>query len=221
MSAPLTSRSADLRRLVDEGYELEVAHGHLLIHHVPYVTQDKEVKYGTLVSTLTLSGDTTTTPETHVMMFAGETPCDTDGQALSKIINSASHQQIAGGITIDFVFSSKPAAGYANYHEKVCAYVAVLASPAQKLDPNATPLTFRVATSTEAESVFAYIETASARAGIALATAKLAIPKVAIIGSAAPAATCSTCWPRRRSGRSTSTTETGSCSTTRSARRAR
>lgn len=60
--------------------------------------------------------------------------------------------------------------------------MAILAGPAQKLDPDATPQTFRVATSSAPDSVFEYMETASARAGIAIATAKLAIPNVAIIG---------------------------------------
>jgi len=182
MSAPLTSRSADLRRLVDDGYELEVAHGHLLVHHVPYVTSKGEVTYGTLVSTLTLSGDKTTTPDTHVMMFAGETPCDEQGQPLSRIIHNAGRQHLAEGITVDFLFSSKPGGGYANYYEKVSAYVAMLAGPAQQLDASATALTYKVAMEPATDSVFKYMETASPRAGIATATAKLAVGKVAIVG---------------------------------------
>ena len=182
MSEPLTSRSADLRRLVDDGYELEVAHGHLLVHHVPYVTPEREVRYGTLVSTLTLSGDKTTTPDTHVIMFAGQMPCDEHGQALSRIIHTAGRQELAEGITVDFLFSSKPASGYANYYEKVTAYVAMLVGPAQRLDGGASALTFKVAAEAATDSVFEYMETASARAGIAMATAKLAIGRVAIVG---------------------------------------
>ena len=62
MSARLIARSSDLRRLTDEGFELEIRDSHLLVRHVPYVTPAKEVAYGTLVSTLTLAGDTTATP---------------------------------------------------------------------------------------------------------------------------------------------------------------
>ena len=182
MSAQLISRSTDLRRLADEGYELQIAHGHLLIHHVPYVTPTIEVKYGTLVSTLTLSGDKTTAPDTHVAMFVGETPCDENGRPLDKIINSAARQEIAPGLTIDFIFSSKPSTGYANYYEKMTAYVAMLASAARIRDEQATPLTYRVLRSAENDSVFEYMETASVRAGIAITTAKLEIPRVAIIG---------------------------------------
>lgn len=182
MSAPLTSRSPDLRRLADEGYELDVAHGHLLVGHIPYVTPEREVAYGTLVSTLTLQGDATTTPDTHVMTFAGQTPCDEAGRPLSKIIIGEARQQLAEGIVVDVTLSSKPPTGYPDYYEKVTAYVAMLVGPAQKLDPGATPLTYRVATGARQDSVFKYMDTASARAGIALATAKLAIGKVAIVG---------------------------------------
>ncbi|MCK7468899.1 MAG: hypothetical protein MZU91_12765 [Desulfosudis oleivorans] len=37
MSHELISRSADLRQLQDEGYEVEVRSNHLLIHSVPYL----------------------------------------------------------------------------------------------------------------------------------------------------------------------------------------
>lgn len=50
MSRRLISRSPDLRLLLDEGYEVEIRGGYLLVHHVPYVTVAKEVAYGTLVS---------------------------------------------------------------------------------------------------------------------------------------------------------------------------
>ena len=34
----LVDRSEDLRRLVEEGFDVEVRDGNLLVHHVPYVT---------------------------------------------------------------------------------------------------------------------------------------------------------------------------------------
>lgn len=37
MQSALISRSPDLLRLRDEGYEVEVRSGHLLVHNVPYV----------------------------------------------------------------------------------------------------------------------------------------------------------------------------------------
>ena len=52
MSPRLVARSADLSRLREEGYEVEVRENHLLVHHVPYVTPAREVAYGTLVTAL-------------------------------------------------------------------------------------------------------------------------------------------------------------------------
>jgi hypothetical protein len=182
MSSGPTSRSPDLRRLVEEGYELEILAGYLVIHHVPYVTPAKEVAYGTLVSELTLAGDMTATPATHTIRFAGQTPCDAEGQPLRKVINSAEHVELGSGITADFVFSQKPSSGYPDYHAKITAYVRMLGTPAAALDPSATAATFRVVERILEGSPFRYEETASARVGIGAATDKLRVDRIAIIG---------------------------------------
>ncbi|HZO94956.1 MAG TPA: ThiF family adenylyltransferase [Candidatus Baltobacteraceae bacterium] len=181
MSHELIDRSPDLRRLRDDGYELEIRGGHLLIHNVPYVRADKSVGLGTLVSTLRLAGDVTTTPDTHVATFAGDCPCDTNGVPLTHIISS-SRQQVAPDLYIDHTFSSKPANGYADYYEKITHYAALVAGPAQVIDPKATPRRYAVMQADSAESPFVYIDNASARAGIEAINAKLAGAKVAIIG---------------------------------------
>ncbi|MFR7634026.1 MAG: DUF6791 domain-containing protein, partial [Streptococcus salivarius] len=43
MSQQLINHSPDLKRLRDEGYEIEVHGGHLLVHHIPYVRSNKEI----------------------------------------------------------------------------------------------------------------------------------------------------------------------------------
>jgi hypothetical protein len=80
------------------------------------------------------------------------------------------------------MFSSKPREGYANYYDKMIAYVNILAGPAQALDPEASAETFRVIDSADPDGVFEYEETASSRAGIVAATAKLKVDKLAIVG---------------------------------------
>src|SRR5947209_17368978 len=85
MSQQLISRSRDLQRLRDDGYDVEIRSSYLLVKGVPYVNSAKQIKYGTLVSELTLAGDVTTTPNTHVAFFAGKYPCDKDGAELHKI----------------------------------------------------------------------------------------------------------------------------------------
>ena len=60
MSHLLISRSPDLLKLQNEGYELEIKSGFLLVKGVPYVNSRKEVRRGTLVAKLVLAGDKTT-----------------------------------------------------------------------------------------------------------------------------------------------------------------
>lgn len=183
MSRQLISRSPDLKRLQDEGYDLEIRHGHLLVKHVPYVTPDGEVDYGVLVSRLDLAGDATETPRDHVALFSGKKPCDRSGQPLDQIINAEQHQDLGAGLTVDFTFSSKPPGGYRDYHEKMTTYVRILASPAEAMDPKATATTFPVIEPDDAEeSVFRYLDTASSRAGITAVSEKLGVAAVAIIG---------------------------------------
>ena len=76
MPLQLNDHSPDLLRLQREGYDIAVRGGYLLLNHIPYVTESRTIKSGTLVSELTMSGDATTKPSTHVVMFAGEVPCD-------------------------------------------------------------------------------------------------------------------------------------------------
>ena len=52
MSRLLISRNTDLKALQDDGYEVAVQAGHLVMRHVPYVNDRREPKYGTLISVL-------------------------------------------------------------------------------------------------------------------------------------------------------------------------
>ncbi|GAA4368837.1 hypothetical protein GCM10023185_41940 [Hymenobacter saemangeumensis] len=80
------------------------------------------------------------------------------------------------------MFSSKPAAGYPDYYEKMTSYINLVANPATSLDDTATARTFPVIEDKAQETVFAYVDTASSRARIAAVSNKLAAGKVAIIG---------------------------------------
>lgn len=183
MSQQLISRSADLKRLRDEGYGVQVKSNYLLIHPVPYVNANRQVQFGTLVSELSLAGDATTTPDTHVAFFSGDHPCHQDGTEIAQIQHGSQAQTLADGVEVQHSFSSKPqAGGYSNYYEKMTTYAAILSSPAQAIDPNVTAKTFPPVEAGEEESVFCYFDTASSRAGINLVTGKLELSKLAIVG---------------------------------------
>ena len=182
MSRQLINRSPDLKKLMDDGYELDVKSGHLVISNVPYVNAQKQVKRGALVSILNLAGNVTTKPHTHVAMFAGEYPCDRLGCELAKIKHQSKRKAICDGLVINHSFSSKPAGGYKDYHHKMRTYVAIISGHAEALDPTATARTRQVIESDDPESAFNYIDTASSRAGITSVSSKLELDKIAIVG---------------------------------------
>jgi hypothetical protein len=185
MSQRLISRNDDLRRLRDDGYQVAVAAGHLVVSHVPYVDAARQVRYGTLVSVLELSGDVTVKPGTHVAYFAGDYPCDQAGTPMSMlVIDEQPPHPVTSELTAAHTFSHKPvpAGAYADYHQKMTSYIAILGAPAQAIDPHATARTYEPVVDDDEEPVFSYIDTASSRAGISAAAGKLAMPNVAIIG---------------------------------------
>jgi hypothetical protein len=203
MSQLLISRSPDLKRLRDEGYDLEVKANHLLVNGVPYVNARQEVRRGTLVSELTLAGGVTTKPGTHVALFVGEHPCNKDGSEIAQIKHSTSNQDMGNGLVVNHSFSNKPKGGYPDYYAKMTRYVDIISSPARAIDPSgagrpvdraagrkaaeglllpATAKNFSPVPPGEEESVFHYFDTASSRAGITAVTAKLALGTVGIVG---------------------------------------
>lgn len=183
MQSALTSRSPDLLRLRDEGYEIEIRSGHLLVHNVPYLNAAGAVGYGTLVSDLTLAGDATARPASHVTWFVGEHPCDRSGRAITAIRHGTGVFQLASDILAQHAFSNKPAGGYADYHAKMTRYIEVISAPAQSLQPGLTARTYRPIAAGGPESVFRYIDSASSRAGITAVAAKLSNLRIAIIGA--------------------------------------
>jgi hypothetical protein len=183
MSHRLINRSPDLKRLRDEGYDIDIRCGHLLVKSVPHVNSKKEIKTGMLVSKLNLSNDVTAKPEDHVAFFEGEYPCDKDGVRIAKIENQSQRKNLGIDLVIDHTFSAKPMNGpYEDYHAKITTYVAILSGPAQLIDPRVTAKTFPVITAKEDESVFNYIDTASSRAEINVVSGKLELDRIAIIG---------------------------------------
>jgi|SRR5579883_21169 len=182
MSHLLISRNPDLKRLRDEGYEVEIRAKHLLVHHVPYVTSQKAVAYGTLVCALTMAGDNIVAPESHVAYFIGECPCDKDGAVLSKVVGNSTPQKLAERVEIQHLFSSKPVEGYKGYYEKMKRYIDILTHQAWAWDENATALTGRIIDMEDDESVFHYPDTSSSRAGIEVVANKLANQKIGIVG---------------------------------------
>lgn len=176
------NRSRDLKQLVDEGFEIEVKGGYLIVHQIPYVNSSRQIKYGKLITTLALNNDVTLKPDTHVMGFMGEHPCNKDGSIITAIQHSNPNQQIAGGIVINFTFSNKPPNGYNDYHHKVTRYVEIITAPAKSIDKSVTAQTFKVLECSAEESVFLYTDSNSSRANINQLNEKFNGQRIGIIG---------------------------------------
>ena len=182
MSRSLISRSPDLRKLADDGYDIDIVSGHLVIRDAPYVNASREVKRGILVSALDLAGDVTARPTTHVVMFCGEYPCDRHGRELEKIRCGSGRQAIGDGLVVDHSFSSKPPNGYEDYYHKMTTYVGIISGPAEAIDATATARPRRVLEPGVGDTPFKYLDTASSRAGITAVSAKLELNRIAIVG---------------------------------------
>jgi hypothetical protein len=182
MSQQLINLSSDLKRLQDEGYELAIQQGHALVSNVPYVNAQKEVKFGTLVSNLTLNGNVTQKPSDHVMQFNGEQPCNIDGTIIQQIVHTSGDRPIASNITINRSFSNKPSGGYTDYHHKFTQYIAILQNPAKALSPSVSATTFKPIEAVNEDDIFKYIDTNSGRAGITAVSSKFENQRIAIIG---------------------------------------
>lgn len=182
MQQQLISHSPDLKKLRDEGYELEKKGGYICIHHIPYLNGNGNILYGSLISDLTISTSKAGVPSTHAIHFMGEAPCHKDGTPMTEIINSNPNSQLGEGLVGNYYFSSKPESGhYANYYDKFVRYISLLSVPAKAVDPAVTASTFKPYADDE-DSVFHYFDSNSSRANIAQLAKIFESQKIGIIG---------------------------------------
>lgn len=172
--------SPDLLRLQNEGYDIHVRGGFLLVENVPHVDSNGQVKLGTLFSKLNLSGDRTNKPDDHVAHWIGDHPCHADGPKITSIENGSGPQDFGHGIRSTFTFSAK--SNYRDYHHKMTTYIGRITGEATKIDPNATARIYPAIPADGDDSVFKYMDTATSRAGIGAVNAKLAGRRIGIAG---------------------------------------
>ncbi len=183
MSHRLIDLNDDLRKLRDEGFNIEIHAACLVVRDVPYVNGMREVRRGVLVTSLDTNGDIVNRPSDHTIKFAGDYPCAANGEPLAAIKQNSDVVRISDRLTTQHSFSSKPPRGYyESYYEKIRTYVAILSGHATNIDRNVDARTYQVVTPGEDGSPFHYLDTASARAEINMITQKLAVEKLAIVG---------------------------------------
>ncbi|MGV3581653.1 MAG: ThiF family adenylyltransferase [Methylophilus sp.] len=183
MSPKQAALNPDIKRLFDEGYEVEVRNGYLVIHSVPYVNSDRQVKTGAVVTDLNINVDELLPQKDHQVWFVGDYPCHSTGAPIEAIRNVSNSQQLWEGFEVQHRFSCKINGQiYPDYYSKMKNYINIISNEAVVINPTATASTFKVIDSVEEESVFRYHDSASSRADILAISAKLTMHKVAIIG---------------------------------------
>lgn len=182
MSHKLINHSPDIKKLRDEGYEVEIIGNYLLVHSVPYLNAKMNIVKGTLVTNVSITNNRIAKPDNHVISFTGDFPCNIDGTIIKQLENQNEVKKLTETIIIKHTFSNRPTNGYQNFYEKIIQYVKIISAPAKHIDPDISAQTHKVIESLETESVFNYSDTNSSKAEIDAINQKLSNLKIGIIG---------------------------------------
>jgi len=185
MSNAPTARNPSIAQLIAEGFEIDILHQHLLVHSIPYVDQQLNLKLGTLVCPYVELGDQDTRPADHTMWLQGDLPHMADGRPMSQVVNHSNTQTLFDQFQAQHYLSNKngEADFPKNFYDKVAHYHTLFVSQARVHYPNADGRTGIVHPQRDRNSVFKYPDTASARAGITAVTQRLEVERVAIVGA--------------------------------------
>lgn len=175
----------DLRRLQDLQLEIEVRNGHLLVHSVPYLDSQRQVRHGILVTNLNGNPGSLGRPTDHQVWFVGDFPHKHDGRPL-EVLRHSENCPLWEGFVANYRFSNKPEeymnSGFPDYSSKMLHYITVIWNQSRAIDNQATPFTGKVVVPVEEHSIFHYWDFASSRAGILAVSSKLSMERVAIVG---------------------------------------
>jgi hypothetical protein len=182
MSHPLVEHSVDLQQLRGDGYALSVRNDHLVITNIPFVTAEREIVYGALISDgLHAQGNQTLKPNSHVVI-ATHLPHDAQGNKLTPLIMSEQNEEIVPGLPSVCRLSNTPNGKEPDtYHENFTHYIDLIVPHARAIDPAVTArVTNPVDSSTY--NVFHYIDTNTSKARIGKYASLLETQTIAIVG---------------------------------------
>jgi hypothetical protein len=181
MSQQPIDRSHDLKRLRDEGYDLQIVEAYVVVRGIPYLAAKGDIRHGTLFCAFAGAG---TPPPDHTAYFIGAHPCHADGAHMTQIVNSVNNLKIKDGLVANYYLSAKPKPNdrYDDFYHKITTYDRLLSGPAKECDANVTAKTFPLVRDDEDDAIFNYFDTASSRADIVDVNRKLRLGKVAILG---------------------------------------
>lgn len=183
MSQKPTALNPSVARLIEDGFEIEIVHQHLLVRSIPYLNHVGELTLGTLACAYAELGEEDTKPNDHTFWLQGELPHMANGQPMVHVVNNSNPQTLFDQFVGHHYLSNKTSDQFPqNFYEKVTHYHTLFVSQARVKYPNADGRTGVVHAQRDQSSVFKYPDTASARAGITAVTQRLEVHKVAIVG---------------------------------------
>ncbi len=170
--------------LIENGYQVEVRNGHLLVLNVPYVNSANVVDRGIIVCNLGSTSSPLGMPPHHQAWFVGEIPCYVTGQPMEALINQRGPIPLWDGFTACVYFSNKPhgITQFSTYAEKMLHYIGLIEAQAGVIVPGITAKTPMKPTFSETPSTFKYQDMASVRASIMAVTDKLRSEQIGIVG---------------------------------------
>ena len=190
MFHPLVSRNEDLKRLVEKGYALAIDDlCYLIVRDIPFLDQDRNLQWGTIVSKFVDHGNDVIVQESHTIFFAGSHPHGLDGKRIPNLGGGPTGLPLSESskdVVVQRSFSNKPktpdnTGKFADFYEKIESYVTIISGPAIELH-KANPLTFRVVESGKSDSPFKFRDTLTSRAEIGDLSAKFKDDVIAIVG---------------------------------------
>ena len=180
----LANRNPYIDWLVKQGYDLGFINGHLVIFGVPYLNAAGELQYLDMITPVDVREESLIDrPADHKVYFAGEMPCNLDGQK----INAGTGEEVrwvSEQIVGNRYLSSKPEGlrNYESIEEKITQYLTLISSPAIHKHPDVTPRRALAKHREMALSPLRFPDTLSAREGIVELSHLLRKRRVAIIG---------------------------------------
>jgi hypothetical protein len=108
MSNPPTAPDEQIARLIDDGYDMVLSGGHLVVRRLPYASSAGLRRDGCLVLPVTYSGGVVADATDHRIWFAGDEPRDDKGAPLGS---GGQAHGFGNGETAEFMLSFKPPSG--------------------------------------------------------------------------------------------------------------
>lgn len=184
MSQELIYRNPELQQLQNDGYEIEVRGGLLIVHHIPYLNSNLEMLTGTLIMPLETTGDIIKRPNSHTAHWVGQQPCNKDKSYIPSLVNKAERKDFGQGLLSNFFLSCHPDSkkGYDTYYEKITTYFNTISAPAYNFDKSKFCELRESIVIHSTESPLRYDDTNASRAGIVGINERLSSYRVAIVG---------------------------------------